>query len=194
MSNLSEGLIKGLMSMGLDKLIAGQLTKFQQEDNCPRALKKLDAKELVGDAMHFMKFKKDDQDARKAYGRAFLGKYYVIFEPLIMQQLLMYEHKQGGKYELIISIENDASFFERMESLNKNPEYNSKIYPQLAEMVKSEESDLETAIFNMIRSMMDSQGEPLSMKCKIVKKEMATGEILSTEDRSLSELNSFFKP
>ncbi len=193
MTNLSEGLIKGLMSMGLDKLIAGQLKKFQQEENCPQALRKIDARELVGDAMHFMKFRKEEQEERKAYGSAFFQKYFVIFEPLIMLNLLMYEQKAGAKYEVLISIDKDDIFFEKMEALKNNPEYGSKIYPQLEEMVREEDSDLETAIFNMIRSMMDAQGQPLSMKCTMIKKNMESGEVISREDRLLSEVRGYFK-
>ncbi len=185
--------MKGLLSMGLDKLVASQLKKFQEQDNCPKALKNINAKELIGDAMHFTKFKKEETNERKAYGASFLQKYFTLFEPLIMQNLLMYEQKAGAKYELRMTIDNDAIFFDMLQELIDNPEYGSKIYPQLEGLVKEFDSDIETVIFGMIRTRMEAQGMPLSLKCEIVKSEMDSGEVLSREERRLSEVRSYFQ-
>ena len=87
--------MKGLLSMGLDKIAIKEISKLQQSDACPKALKQIEPAELVGDVSHFLKMGKEDQEERKAYGKAFSQKYFGIFEPLLTQYLLMKEHERA---------------------------------------------------------------------------------------------------
>ncbi len=193
MNNLTEGLMKGLVNMGLDKLISSQLEKFQASDTCPKSIKKLDSKEAVADAMQFMKFNKDQEEDRKAYGGKFLKKYFAIFEPMLTQYLLLQELKVGAKYELVLSIHNDAVFFDTMEKLKADPRYDADIYPRLEEIVKETDSDLETEIFSMVRNALEAKGQPVSLQCTVIKRNMDTQEMISTEERHVSELREYFK-
>jgi len=193
MSSLSDGLIKGILNMGLDKLVAGQLKKYQESDSCPQVIKQLNANEIVGDAFQFVKFGKGEEKQRKDFGDKFVKKYFAIFEPVITQNLLIQEMKAGAKYELVLSIENDDVFFDAVEKLKSNPRYESDILPHLQKVVDTNKTDIETEIFNMVRNALQDQGKPVSVKCQIVKRNMTTKKELSSVDRSVSEVREYFQ-